>query len=44
LDETAEPIELLAKKQRKVIVERTFGVDRDKIKPFSEEDRGEDSD
>ena len=41
MDETAEPIKLLAKKQRKAILEKTFGVDRDKIKPFLEEDRGE---
>jgi hypothetical protein len=31
-------------KQRKAILEKTFGIDRDKIKPFSEEDRGEDRD
>ena len=44
MDETTEPIKLLAKKQRKAILEKTFGIDRDKIKPFSEEDRGEDRD
>jgi len=41
LDET---IQSLIKKQRKAILEKSFGVDRDKIKPFSEEDRGEDRD
>ncbi|MEM2108422.1 MAG: VapB-type antitoxin [Candidatus Bathyarchaeia archaeon] len=39
LDET---IRLLVKKQRKNILEKAFSVDRNKIKPFSEEDRGED--
>ena len=39
LDET---IQSLIKKQRKSILEKTFGIDQDKIKPFSEEDRGED--
>lgn len=37
-----EAIQSLIKKQRKAFLEQTFGVDRGKIKPFSEEDRGED--
>jgi hypothetical protein len=37
-----EAIQSLIKKQRKIILEKTFGIDRKKIKPFSEEDRGED--
>jgi hypothetical protein len=32
------------KTQRKAVLEEAFGMDRDKIKPFSEEDRGEDRD
>ena len=39
LDET---IQALVKKQRKAILEKTFGKDQNKIKPFSEADRGED--
>jgi predicted CopG family antitoxin len=38
LDET---IQSLVKKQRKTILEKTFGVDQGKIKPFTEADRGE---
>lgn len=30
------------KEQRNVIVEKLFGIDKGKLKPFSEEDRGED--
>gem|GEM_PF-253113 len=37
-----EAIQSLIKKQRKSFLEQTFGIDRGKIKPFSEEDRGED--
>jgi predicted CopG family antitoxin len=37
-----EAIQSLIKKQRKTILEQAFGVDRARIKPFSEEDRGED--
>ncbi len=37
-----EAIQSLMKKQRKNILEKTFGIDHDRIKPFSEEDRGED--
>ena len=32
------------KEQRKAVLEKTFSVDRERIKPFSEEDRGEDRD
>lgn len=39
-----EAIRLLVKRQRKNILEKAFSVDRDRIKPFSEEDRGEDRD
>jgi hypothetical protein len=37
-----EAIQSLIKKQRKTFLEQTFGIDRGKIKAFSEEDRGED--
>ena len=37
-----EAIQSLIKKQRKTILQQTFGADRGRIKPFSEEDRGED--
>ncbi len=37
-----EAIQTLVKKQRKAILERTFGVDCNRIKPFTEADRGED--
>ena len=39
LDET---IQALVKKQRKSVLEKAFCLDQGKIKPFSEEDRGED--
>jgi predicted RNA binding protein with dsRBD fold (UPF0201 family) len=39
LDET---IRLFIARQRRQILEETFGLDKGKIKPFSEEDRGED--
>jgi predicted CopG family antitoxin len=39
LDET---IQSLIKKQRKAVLERTFGIDRDRISSFAEADRGED--
>ncbi|NLF89140.1 VapB-type antitoxin [Candidatus Bathyarchaeota archaeon] len=39
LDET---IQLLVKQQRKTILESAYGVARGKIKPYTEEDRGED--
>jgi uncharacterized protein YeeX (DUF496 family) len=37
-----EAIQSLIKKQRKAFLEQSFGIDRGKIKPFSEDDRGED--
>jgi len=37
-----EAIQSLVKKQRKAFLEQSFGIDRGKIKPFSEDDRGED--
>ena len=39
LDET---IQLLIKKQRKIVLESAYGAARGQIKPFTEEDRGED--
>jgi hypothetical protein len=39
LDET---IQSLIKRQRKISVDRAFGLDKGKLKSFSEEDRGED--
>ena len=39
LDET---IQLLVKKQRKTVLDSAYGVARGRIKPFTEEDRGED--
>ena len=39
LDET---IQLLVKKQRKAVLDKGFGIARNRIKPFTEEDRGED--
>ena len=39
LDET---IQSLVKKQRKAILEASFGADKGRIKPFMENDRGED--
>jgi predicted CopG family antitoxin len=39
LDET---IQSLVKKQRKAILESSFGADKGRIKPFTETDRGED--
>ena len=43
-DSLDDAIQSLIKKQRKDILDRTFGVDRDRIKTFSESDRGEDRD
>ena len=37
-----EAIQSLVKKQRKDTLEKSFGVDRNQIKPFTEADRGED--
>jgi predicted CopG family antitoxin len=39
-----EAIQSLVKKQRKTILEKAFSVDRDRVKPFMEVDRGEDRD
>jgi hypothetical protein len=39
-----EAIQTLIRKQRKAILDRTFAIDRDRIVPFLEEDRGEDRD
>lgn len=39
LDET---IRLIITQQRKQRLDETFGIDKEKIKQFSEEDRGED--
>ena len=39
LDQT---IQLLVKKQRKAVLDQAFGIARNRIKPFTEEDRGED--
>ncbi len=37
-----EAIQTLIKKQRKAILEKSFGADRGQIKSFTEADRGED--
>jgi len=39
LDET---IQSLVKKQRKAVLEKSFDLDKNRIKPFTERDRGED--
>jgi hypothetical protein len=39
LDET---IQALIKQQRKASISKSFGQDKDRIKPFTEKDRGED--
>jgi hypothetical protein len=39
LDET---IQLIVKKQRQTALDKGFGIAKNKIKPFTEEDRGED--
>jgi hypothetical protein len=36
-----EVIQLLIKRHRKIILEKTIGLDRGKLTPFTEEDRGE---
>lgn len=35
-------IRLLIVRHRKIMIDEAFGVDKGRIKPFSEEDRGED--
>jgi len=37
-----ETIQLLVKKQRKAALNKGFGIAKNKIKPFTEADRGED--
>ncbi|HIE23609.1 MAG TPA: VapB-type antitoxin [Candidatus Korarchaeota archaeon] len=37
-----EVIRWFLKERRKRLLEEVFGVDRDRVKPFTEEDRGED--
>lgn len=37
-----EAIQSLVKKQRKTAIDETFGLDKNKVKSFTEEDRGED--
>jgi hypothetical protein len=39
-----EAIQALIKKQRKAILEKSFGADRGRITSFTEVDRGEDRD
>ena len=39
LDET---IQSLVKRQRKTVLEKSFGLDKNRIKPLTETDRGED--
>ena len=39
-----EAIQSLVKRQRKAILEKTFGADHGRIKPFTEADRSEDRD
>lgn len=37
-----EAIQALIRQQRKTAIDKAFGLDKDRIKPFTEEDRGED--
>lgn len=37
-----EAIQSLVREQRRALLEKSFGADRDRIKPFTEADRGED--
>lgn len=37
-----DAIQSLVKRQRKAVLEKSFGVDKGRIKPFTETDRGED--
>lgn len=37
-----EAIQALIRQRRKMVVNRAFGVDKNRIKPFTEENRGED--
>lgn len=37
-----EAIQTLLKQQRKTAISKAFGLDKNRIRPFTEEDRGED--
>lgn len=37
-----EAIQALIRQHRKAAIDKAFGLDKDRIKPFTEEDRGED--
>ena len=37
-----EAIQVLVMRQRKMVIDEVFGLDRGRVKPFAEEDRGED--
>lgn len=37
-----EAIQALIRQQRKAAIDKAFGLDKDRIRPFTEEDRGED--
>lgn len=37
-----EAIQALIRQRRRMVVNRAFGVDKNRIRPFTEEDRGED--
>lgn len=38
-----ETIRMLVRRHRKALLEESFGADRGRLSPFTEEDRGEDS-
>jgi hypothetical protein len=42
VDSLDEAIQSLVKRQRKTVLERAFKLDDGRIRPFTEEDRGED--
>jgi hypothetical protein len=42
LENLEERAQKIRKEQKRAILRKTFAADRDRIKPFSEEDRGED--
>jgi hypothetical protein len=44
VDSLDEAIQSLVKRQRRTVLERAFKLDDGRIKPFTEEDRGEDRD
>ena len=37
-----EALQVLITRQRKMVINEVFGLDKGRIKPFTEEDRGED--